>query len=136
MKVEEYPFIVCRTEKNSDIVFIKFPNQLKIDLAVAREIVATRLKFANEKKHYLILDISNIRQISSKAKAYLQQPDAGLKNILGAVFVATNPVSALIASIFLKTPKQFEARLFSDEEEAFDCICDYREMIRCKFEGP
>jgi hypothetical protein len=45
-----------------------------------------------------------------------------LKNILGAAFIASNPVAALIANIFVKTPKDFIARFFSNRKEALDWI--------------
>lgn len=130
METEKYPHVICRTQKNSDIVFVEFLNNLKIDLKTAKEIVANRLSFTKGKKHYLLIDMSKVRQISSEAKEFMQRPEAGLKNILGAAFVTSNPVSVLIASIFIKTTKDFDARFFRNEEDALDWIYDYRQTIR------
>jgi hypothetical protein len=132
MTTEKYPLVVCYAEKNSDIVFAEFPHNLRIDLTAAKEIVSNRLDFMKESKHYLIIDVSNVRDISTEAKEYMQQPDAGLKNILGAAFIATNPVSMLIATIFIKTQKDFPARYFTNKEDAFDWIVDCRTKTNSK----
>lgn len=129
MKIEEYPCVLCSTGVIKDIVFIEFRNSLKVDLPEAVEIVASRLRFTENKKHYLIVDVSNVREISQKAKEYMQRPEAGLKNILGAAFIATNPVSSLIASIFIKTEKDFPARAFTEKADAYNWIVDYRQEI-------
>jgi hypothetical protein len=110
--------MTCSTEPGSNIVFMEFRPNLKVDLEDAREIVRNRLEFTQNKKHFLISDVTNVRQLSSGAKEFLQRPDAGLKNILGAAFMASNPVAVLIANIFIKTPKTFQARFFSSREAA------------------
>lgn len=132
MKVEKYPWVVCSAEKNSDIIFAEFPYNLKIDLAVAREIVVNRLDFAKNKKHYLIIDVSHVREISTEAKEYMQRPDTGQKNVLGAAFIATNPVSALIANIFIKTQKDFQAKFFSNKQDAVEWILEYKQEVNSK----
>jgi hypothetical protein len=129
---ENYSASVHYTENNSDIVFAEFPSNLKVDLVKAKEIVASRLGLMQERKHFLVIDISNVREVTQDAKEFMQRGGMGMKNILGAAFIATNPVSALIANIFIKTPKDFEARFFSNKEEAFDWIFEYREKIKSK----
>jgi hypothetical protein len=132
MTIKKYPLVTCKTEKYSDIIFADFASNLKIDLEVAREIVANRLDFAKNKKHYVILDVSNVRDISTEAKEYMQQPNTGQKNILGIAFIASNPVSTLFANIFIKTQKDFQAKFFSDKEDAFDWIVEKRRQINAK----
>jgi hypothetical protein len=122
MLIEKYPLVVFYSEMNSDIIYAEFPKNLIIDLTIAKEIVANRFDLAKDKCHYIIIDISNVKKISGEAKEYLQRPDAGLKNILGAAFVATNPVSTMIANIFIKTPKDFQAKFFSSKDAAFQWI--------------
>ncbi len=129
MNNEKHPLVDFYSEMNSDILYAEFPNNLKIDLAAAREIVANRFDFAKDKPYYVIVDISHVRKVSREAKEYLQRPDTGLKNILGAAFIATNPVSALIANIFIKTPKDFQAKFFSTKEAAFEWIIQCRQII-------
>jgi hypothetical protein len=126
MITEKYSMVSCQRERNSDIVFAEFPNRLRIDLAAAKEIVSNRLDFMKSKKHYLVVDISNVRQVSSEAKEFMQRADTGLKDLLGAAFIATNPVAAMIANIFIKTPKNFQAEFFGNKEDAYNWIIAQR----------
>jgi hypothetical protein len=132
MMIERYPLVVCSREYNSDILFAEFASNLKVTSAVAKEIVANCLDFTKGTKHYFIFDISNVRDISADAKGFLQQPETGLKNILGAAFIANNPVSALIANIVIKTPKNFPAKFFSNRDAATQWIndCKVKTLVR------
>ncbi len=118
MRTEKYSFVTCHQDEEMDIVFMEYPEGLKVDLEKAKAILACRLQFTQNKKHYLIIDLSNVREVSSEAKKFMQLPDQGLANILGAAFIAANPVSALIANIFIKTEKDFPAHFFSNQEDA------------------
>jgi hypothetical protein len=123
MNPKDLPFITLSTSGNIvDVIFIEFCKNLRVDLTAAKQIVAKRLNFAGEKKHYVVLDMSNVRVVTAEAKKYMQAPDGGLKNILGAALIASNPVSALIANIFIKTPKDFQAKFFNNKHDAFDWI--------------
>ncbi len=126
MKMKDLPVMMCRTEQCNDVVFLEFPDNSKVDLASAHKIVANRLDFTKHEKHYLIIDVSNVRHVSIEAREFMQRADGGLQNILAAAFIATNPVSSLIANIFIKTPKDFEARFFSNKDDAFKWICTHR----------
>lgn len=111
----------------ADIIFVEFSTNLQVDLKAAREIVAKRLSFAGSKKHYLVLDMSNVRAVTAEAKKFLQAPEGGLKNILGAALIASNPVSALIANIFVKTPKEFDAKFFYSKNDALEWVYKQRQ---------
>ncbi len=122
MMTENYFQLIHYSEIDRDIIFAEFPSNVKVDLAVAKELVANRLNFTKSKKHYVVIDLKNVRGISNEAQKFMQHPDAGLKNILGAAFIAINPVSVLIANIFIKTIKDFDAKLFTDKENAIEWI--------------
>jgi hypothetical protein len=113
----------------SDIVLVEFLPGLKVDLVKAKEMVASRLNLTQNKKHFVIIDISNVKEVSQEAKAFLQRHDSGLKDILGAAFIASNPVSTLIANIFIKGPKDFRAKFFSNKKDAFAWIYEHREQL-------
>lgn len=118
MKIKKYAFVTCSQEINESIVFSEYPNNLIVDLSTAEDMVASRLDFTDHKPHYIIIDLSNVKKVTAEAKEYMQSPEGGLKNILGAAFLASNPVSALIANIFIKTPKKFEAKFFYNKASA------------------
>jgi hypothetical protein len=117
MKTTKYPFVKFSKEPEDDIIYVEYVKNLKVDLDVAKELVANRHDFTENKPYYLIIDVSNIKQITAEAKTYLQNPNTGLKNILGAAFIASNQVSALIANIFVKTPNII-SKFFSQKKEA------------------
>ena len=115
-----------RTDKAADVVYSEFRHTLKIDLPTAREIVESRLDFTQNEKHYLVADVSKVKAVTAEAKEYFQHPATGLKNILGAAFIASNPVAVLIANIFIKTKKEFQAKFFTNRQDAFDWIYEYK----------
>jgi hypothetical protein len=122
MKIQKYTYITCRTELSDNIIFAEYADSLKVDLVIAKEIVSSRMEFTEGKDHYVVIDVSNVKQVTAEAKEYMQSPEGGLKNILGAAFLASNPVAALIANIFIKTPKEFEAKFFYNKASAIRWI--------------
>ena len=121
MKTEKYSHTIFSTA-DQDVIFAEFREHLKIDLLTAKEIVANRLAFTDNKKHYLVMDVSKVRTVTIEAKKFLQMSEGGLKNILGAALIASNPVAALIANVFIKTPKDFHARFFCSKKDALEWI--------------
>lgn len=103
---------------------------LKVDLPIAKEMVANRLEFTKNKKHYVVIDLSNIKEVTPEAKEYMQHPEGGLKNILGAAFYANNPPAELMANIYVKTPTTFPARYFQNKEDALAWITERMEEDR------
>jgi hypothetical protein len=129
MITKKFPgLVLSMPEKGCNIVFVEFDANLRVDLKAAREIVAHRIDFTENKKVYLVADMSNIRHVTSEAKEFLQSIEGGLKNILGAALIASNPVSALIANIFIKSPKNFQARFFSNKLDASTWIVEHSKI--------
>jgi hypothetical protein len=113
---------------DNDVIFAEC-RHLKVDLSIAQQIVASRLDYTDNKKHYLVFDMSKVQNVTAEAKKFLQQPDGGLKNILGAALIASNPVAALIANVFIKTPKDFQARFFYNKKDALDWILQRKQKV-------
>ncbi len=120
MNIKIYPLVSFSLEEGN-IVISKI-KALNIDIQAAKEMVANRLDFMKGKKHYILIDISNIKLYTSEAKQYMQDPEMGLKNILGAAFIASNPTSTLIANVFIKTKMNFPAKFFSKKVDALKWI--------------
>lgn len=121
---KKYKHFTCYLDQESGLIFADYEKNLKVDLAMAKEMVAHRTEFTKSKPHYVVLDISNIKDVTAEAKEYMQHPEGGLKNILGAAFIANNPVAELIANIYVKTPMDFEARFFNKKEDAVSWIME------------
>jgi hypothetical protein len=127
MKTQNESIVSFRfIESEGDIIMAALQSRVNIDLKMAEQIVAERLKFSENKEHYLVVDVSKVLSITAEAKKYFQTHDGGLKKILGAALIATNPLAALIANIFIKTPTQFKSRFFSNESEALVWIVGQR----------
>ena len=122
MKTKSFPLTVMRTENDEDIVFVEYRSNLDIDLNVAKEIVSNRLEFMGNKKHYVIIDATNVKSVSKEARSYLLNPDEGTKNILGSAMLAGNPVAALLANVFIKSAKLFPSKFFYKKEDAIKWI--------------
>lgn len=126
METMKYSIMLYNDGQHGDIIFVEFREHLKVDLELAMEIVMKRLRFVQNQKHYLLIDLSNVKGVTSDAKEYLQRPDAGLKDILAAAFVGANPLAHLISKIFIKTPKDFPAKFFQNRVSAFRWVQEYR----------
>jgi hypothetical protein len=116
------PVSFCVADMADDILFAEFKNVARIDLHVAHQLVSERLALTQQKKHYIVADASNVRHVTSEAMKFFESKDGGMKNILGAAIIASNPVSALFANIFIKKPKDFPARFFSNKRDALAWI--------------
>jgi hypothetical protein len=122
MRTKLYPLAKISTEEDEDIIFVEYGQNLDVTLTLAEEIVANRIDFTTGKNHYVIFDTGTVKSLTSDAKSYLLNPSTGTKNILGAAFIASNPVAALIANIFIKSSKNFPAKFFSKKTDALNWI--------------
>ena len=127
MITKRYRYVTCSKELGSDVIISEFSENLKVDLATAKELVANRLDFTNNEKHYTLIDCSNSQQITSDAKAYLQAPEGGLKNILATAFVGSNQVSVMIANVFLRTKAKFPIKFFVTKTAAYNWLKELSE---------
>jgi hypothetical protein len=126
MPTKKYKYVTC-TKLGDDLFLAEYAPNLSVDLAVAKEIVSNRLEFTNEQDHYVVIDLSNIKDVTAEAKQYLQHPEGGLQKIKAAAFFATNPVAILLANVYVKTPVTFEAKFFDLKDKALEWI---RECMR------
>ncbi|NJM25549.1 MAG: hypothetical protein HC859_08700 [Bacteroidia bacterium] len=122
MEIREYPMVIYARLGQGNLVYAEFRHAVSVDLATAKAIVASRLEFTQNKMHLLVADMSLVKHMTTEAKEYMQRADGGLKNIVAAALIASNPLAALIANIFVKGPKEFPARFFSRKEDAIQWI--------------
>jgi hypothetical protein len=95
MQVKKYQLSNFTLEElDDDIICEEFNKNLKIDFLVANQLVSDRLKFAQGKEFYYVINLSNIKHATFDAKFYMQNSETALRNILGATFLASDPVSA------------------------------------------
>ena len=126
MKIAKLPYAEMRTMGVSDIILIEFPAPMRVDLAIAQELVSWRIMFTENRPHYVIIDMTNIEQMDANARDFMRHPDGGLKNIRAGALLASNPVSAMLANFFVKAPKDFPARYFYSKQDALDWLMECR----------
>lgn len=126
MQVKKYPLLTI-TKLEEDILYIEYEHNLKADIEAAKELVSNRMDFSNGENCYLISDVSSAKGVTREAKEYLQDPEAGLKHILGSAFIASNPLAVLIANIFIKSRKNHApSKCFSNKADALKWIKDVK----------
>jgi hypothetical protein len=132
MTRKTFPLATFDIDPIKRIVSAEFTGCPKIDLEIAKELVRNRMETTDNQAFYIVIEFSNVREITPEAKHYLLAPEGGLQNILGAAFLANNPVSALIANIFIKSSKKFPSRYFATKEHAIQWILELQQSIMKK----
>ena len=127
METKKYPLVTYSKESGSNIVYCEYNPKLKIDLLVARELTHYYHDFTANAPIFLIADFSGIEQISAEAKLYWESEETRITNLLGVAFIASNPVSALIANLFVKKPRAVPLKYFSDKRAALIWIKEMKE---------
>lgn len=122
MRSKSYPLSNLTLLEDEDILYVEYCRGLEINLHNAKEIVANRFEFMQDAEHYMIIDATNIKSVSPEARSYLLDLNYGTKNILASAIIASNPVSALLANIFIKSSKNFPSRFFSKKVDALKWI--------------
>jgi hypothetical protein len=127
METKKYLLVNYSREPDSDIVYCEYNPKLKIDLPIALELTQNYHDFTASAPIYLITDFSGIERITAEAKLYWESEKTGITNLLGVAFIASNPVSALIANLFVKKPRTVLLKYFSDKKAALIWINELKE---------
>lgn len=130
MNIKSYRHATCFMEPDDNVLFFNYRENLDINLPIAKELVASRLEFTNNRKHYMVQHISNTFDIDYEAIQHLKDTENGLKNILGLACITSGVVSAQIAEILVKQPKKFPSKIFNTEKEAINWIHELKEYHR------
>lgn len=130
MKSKRYRFVNFSNEIHEDIVFSDFPENLHVDLDIAKEIISCRFDFTKNEEKFFIADINNIKQISSEAKYYTYNSTEGLSNVLACAIIANIPTSILLGNILLKTSAPVPFKLFLSKESAITWINELKAQSR------
>lgn len=114
----EFPNISFWLEEN-DVIAFKYGSNLNIDLPMAKELVENRLEYCDNKPSYCLIDFTNVKSVTKEAREYMNDPNGGLRCILGGAFLSSNSVGNLFINVYLKINKPIiPARFFNNREEA------------------
>ncbi len=110
-------------EDDSRIIFLEYNPNLVIDMVVANDIVRSRLGYADNKPHYILIDFTNVKSVTKEARDYMNDPDGGLKGIKGGAFLSNNVVGNLFINLYLNINKpSVPAKFFKDKNDAIDWL--------------
>lgn len=124
-KTRQYNYVTCYSFDELNFFLAEYATDLRVDLDVAKQIVADRLEFTQHEEHYLVIDLSNVKEVTPEAKDFLQHPNGGLYKIKAAALFANNPVGTLLAQVYAKTPTTFPCQFFTSREDAIRWIQEF-----------
>jgi hypothetical protein len=120
MNEVKYRHITIWTEDlYPDIIFGIYSPKLVIDISMAKELVDNRLDFTQGKPVYTMIDFTNVKSVTKEARDYMNNPEGGLKAVLGGAFLSNNVVATLFINLYLKVNNpSIPAKLFTNKAEA------------------
>ena len=96
----------------------QFAPLLDLDLETVRTVIKDRKNFAGKNNYTLLVEISNVKSISSEARDYLASAE-GTAHILAAAIITNSSFTRMISNLFLSYNKPLvPTKLFSNREEA------------------
>lgn len=124
---KEYKTVSFWKERDDDIIFFKYAPKLEMDMEAAKDIVRNRLEYTQNKPTYTIIDFTNVHLVSKEAREYMNDPEGGLKGILGGAFLSNNLVTTLFINLYLKINKPtVPAKFFTKKEEAVNWLTELK----------
>ena len=121
-KVFKY-ITIWSEESEPEILFNIYSSRLEIDLNIARELINNRLEFTQGKPVYVLIDFTQIKSVTKEARDFMNDPDGGLKGLLGGAFLSNNVVATLFINLFLKVSKPpIPAKFFTNQNEALNWL--------------
>lgn len=101
------------------ILFSNYKKQLDIDLDIAKRIVKDRIEFTGGASYPILIDFTNLKSATKEARDYMNDPNGGLKGLLGGAFLTNSVVTTVFINLYLKINKpSIPARFFTKKEDA------------------
>lgn len=113
---------ICTIEVINEIAYIEFNKAIKIELEHAIEMVSIRKKATNNVPRLVIMDGTNIINVSKEARDYLSSEEA-TEGIIAGAFIVDSPLTKILGNFFLKISKPNKpSKLFTNREEATEWL--------------
>lgn len=113
---------ICTIEVINEIAYIEFNKAIKIELEHAIEMVSIRKKATNNVPRLVIMDGTNIINVSKEARDYLSSEEA-TEGIIAGAFIVDSPLTKILGNFFLKISKPNKpSKLFTNREEAIEWL--------------
>lgn len=110
------------------ILYGRFSPKITIDLKVATEVVELRKKLTNNKFTPILVDVSDISEVTRDARNFLSSNE-GSELLTAAAILVSSKFSSFMANFFLKVnSKKLELpiRVFNSKKEALIWLQQYK----------
>ncbi len=108
------------------IIYQVYKPELNVNLAVAKLLVAERLRIAKGKSRPMFVDISNLVSIDQEAREYFSEEEATQLITAGAIYTAT-PIAKLAGNFFIDVNQPLiNVKLFTDKPAAIEWLQGYK----------
>ena len=106
----------------NDVLFASFPENSKISLPRAKEIVAQRIEFTQGETYKAVVDITNIKSVSFEARTYWASIE-GYSSIDVLAIYSPSALSKVLSNFWLKVNKPFKpTKFFTDKVSALEYL--------------
>jgi hypothetical protein len=103
--------------KDDGILFCAYEKKIVLDLETAKQCVAARISFSEEKPSLVCIDMTGIKSASKAAREYLA--NEGTQFIKAGALITDSALTKMLGNIFLSINKpEVPTRMFSDEVAA------------------
>jgi hypothetical protein len=121
--IKQYKTTTFWMEDDPDILFFQYTPKIEIDITIAKEIINSRFDYTRGRPMYTLIDFSNVKSVTKEARDYMNDPEGGLKGILGGAFLSNNAVSTLFVNLYLRINKPtVPAKFFTRKEDALNWL--------------
>ena len=119
MEKKQFRYTTLSSEIDDEIIYATYIPKLEINLEIAQELVENRMSFSENRPHYILIDFTNVKSVTKSARDYMNDPEAGLKGILGGAFLSNSVVATLFVNLYLKVNNPtIPAKFFTTKAEA------------------
>jgi len=123
MEKQQFRYTSLSKEIDDGIIYATYIPKLEINLAIAQELVQNRMSFSENKPHYILIDFTNVKSVTKDARDYMNDPEAGLKGLLGGAFLSNSVVATLFVNLYLKVNNPtIPAKFFTNKADAINWL--------------
>lgn len=115
-------------ELNEGMLYVKYKDNLKIDLEMARQIVASRLSYIENHVLPTFADTSGIASMDKEARGYFNSSE-GEKGISAFAVLVKSAFSTFLANFFIKVNvinPPFPIKMFRTESAAIEWLSQFK----------
>lgn len=116
------PYINYKIE--NDVLISTYKNDARIDLEIAKKLVAQRLSFQNGNDYLSLTDARHVKSATKDARDYLAKHDEGL---IASAILGEGYVSNMIINMFITFSRhRIPVKAFQDSQTALKWLNEFK----------